>query len=430
MTTAAGNLAALVEIVGENMTTLDPVSGLSRKISVEIALPTYPSVLGEMILGTGLLSGISWYPVTGKWTGATIDRGSDDGSAAVGTMELTLRDDAGELTPWSTIFPQDGRSFAAPGTLVRISHELAGDALPIMTAVVESWTVRRSLAGDREIFITAVETTALLASINDTALTSPVGSGDTTPERISRLLTAARWPYGADLAAATAATHQSTVMAQDRLSELYLTATSGGRTFRANRLGQAMLAPELLTASPIVADEAAFITDKTLDIANDADLIVNALTLATAGGTETLYENTTSIGRHGRRTGGRNDLNLTIGSSLATLAADELARGSATIRPRSFDFEADRAPAIAHTIDIGTEVELTTVDGVTFAAFRVAGLHHELAPMGATGLAWTVSVSLSPSSSWTVTLPALVDLLTTIAGDGITTLAGDPLTTL
>lgn len=405
--TSAATAAALVVICGENIRPVDDADGHTRGISVELGLPSAGgAVLGDFILGTDVLTGLEWYDVTGRWTGADVDLGSSDGSANVGTFTVTLADAAGDLTPWSSTFPRDGRVYAAPGTLVRITSELDGSARPIVTGVVESWTIRRSaIAGDAEVVIDAVETTSLLARINDPALAAGVGAGDTTPARIARLLEAAHWPFGTDLPAMASPTHQATVMAQDRLSECYLTATGAGLTFRSDRYGRATLVPELLATDPVDATEGEFITADTLDLANDDELVLNAVTLARSGGTETTWTNDVSIGRHGRRTGGRSDLTLDADAYLATLAAAELARGAVTLRPASFQFEADRAPVIAHTLDLATDVNLTTDVGVQFDHFRVIGLRHQLAPRGATGLAWTLTVNLAPSSTSSVTLP-------------------------
>lgn len=412
--TSVSYLADLLPIVGESMTTVKVNNGATtRYFAVEIGLPTFGgSVLGTFILGTSVLSGLSWYPVTGRWTGVSIDRGSSDDSANVGTMTLTLENSDGAMSPWSTTFPNGARGYAAPGTLVRVSYGFspgAGTVLPVFTGVVESWTVSTDpISGVSEVTIVAVETVSQLAGINDLALVAPVGSGETTTQRIQRLLDAAGWPYGLAVdATVTNQAHQSTLMAQDRLSECYLTATSAGAIFRSDRFGRAFLIGER-SASGFTQTESAFADAGTLVLANDDDLIVNVLNLANTGGTVQAFTNDVSIGRHGRRTGGRSDLNLTPPSAdLTFIASPELARSTFTFRPVAFDFDATSYPgySLVYDMDLQQGVTLTTIQGVVFTNFRVVGLHHEIAPCAESGLTWTVTVSIAPSSTSTVTLP-------------------------
>jgi hypothetical protein len=402
--TTFGSLAELVDSVGDNLTPLRDLAGHSRAIAVEVALPV--STIGPtFIVGVTKLGGKTWYPVTGRWTGASIDRGSADGAANVGTATITLDNSDGTMSPWSTTFPYGARANAAPGTLVRITFALDGDAVPIITARVESWTVVKDGVGAAvEVQIVAVETTALLAGINETPIAA-VGAGDTTAARITRLLDAAGWPYGSDLTdpGADDYTHQATTMTGDRLNECYLTATSAGLVFRADKWGHAALCP-YLGNFVIDENEASFITADTLEVANDDDLLVNSLTLGIAGSAAVLFEDALTIARQrGRRSGGRTDLNVVAGTDLTPLA-----RGSITLRPTSFEFDAGGSAAalpVAHGLDLAADASLLTVDGVQFDHFAVSAIHHELAPVGADDLAWTITVSLAPSSTSTVTLP-------------------------
>lgn len=431
-----GSLADLITSIGSNPTWLRPAAdGSRRAIAVEIALPDHGnSVLGKMILGVDVLSGLSWEPVTDRWQGAEITRGNGDGAHEVGTMTLALDNDDGALSPWSDSFPRGAQAYAGPGTLARVStfHEQTG-WLSQFCGLVESWNeTKEALKALSSITITAVETTSLLARVDDIALTSPEGAGDTTPERVQRLLAAAGWPYGLTVTNGVLPghgygggdgpgwpTHQSTLMAQNRLSELYLTTDSSwiqvatSTVFRADRSGAAWLGPEDLgwhenaddnTTPPWAlwtVREDTDIVDESLIVANDDLLLTTVVNLATAGGTVTTTEFSEGIGRYGRRTFSRMDLNTTIGTDLSQLAWAALGKGTVTLRPVSFVTDEATIGPWAHAADLGQRIRLISdyARWGSFDRFIVAGLDHQLVPVGDDDLDWTITVTTLPGSS-------------------------------
>lgn len=392
--------------------------GSPRGFKVEVGIPTTGSnIVGTAIVGTAIIEAPSWHALTDRFIGCDVNVGAADGSNEVGVLTLVLDDVAGQLAPWNN-------TFATLGTLVRLStfgigvHPStslfpstglwpAGDRWePLFTGVTESWATNApAIDGTREVTIVAVETTSLLARINDKALASVVGGGDTTAARIDRLLTAAAWPYGVVHNGAGTYTHQSTVMAQNRLSEAYLTADSAGLVFRANPDGSAYIGTRATTFYDI--DASAVIADGTLLIANDADLVVNLVALAIANDPagEVEYINAPLVSQFGIRSLKRDDLNLTIATSTATIGADILARGSKVMRVISFDLDnVDNYPAelALRTIGASVGVDVVNIPGapdVTCDACYVASVTHTIRPMGAADIQWSATVYPLPSAA-------------------------------
>lgn len=422
-----GFLADLITNVGSNPTWLrDDPTGFPRALAVEVALPSNgDSLLGEFVLGVSVLSGLDWYPVTDRWQGSDVSRGSSDDSSEVGTATLVLDNDDDSLSPWSTSFPHNAAAYAGPGTLVRLSTYNGAEGWNVQFAgVVEAWkVVPEALGRLRSVVITAAETITELAQVNDIALSSVVGFGELTRERVARLLNAAGWQYGLRVLSSSESNHQATDMAQNRLTELYLTAdssydngTASRLRFRADRTGAALLGlrGKGVDSNGIIrtwfVDEATEIDSDTLDIANDGDQIVNVVSLAVVGGTAQTFENSPSIGRHRRRSTQRLDLNAIDPSFLwntglfDSLAASILGEGAFTLRPASFDVSETTDPHAVHWVDVDTPLEIETVDGVTFYGCRVAGLHHVMRPCGDDGIEWTMTV-LVRAGSHTLSTP-------------------------
>lgn len=393
--------------------------GSARGLKIEIGIPTTGSnIVGGAAVGTAIIEAPSWVGVTDRFIGCDVSIGTADGSNQVGTMTLALDDTSGRLSPWNNVF-------ATVGTLVRISTLTPGlypsltqypsltlfpsDVdrwTPLFTGITESWTTNApSIDGTREVTIVAAETTSLLARLNEKALAAVVGNGDTTAARIDRLLTAAGWPYGLQTSGATTYTHQSTDQAANRLTECYLTADSAGIQFRAQPDGSAYVGTRATTFVDI--DATAVIDDGTLLISNDADLVVNTVALAIANDPagEIEYTNAPSIARFGTRATKRDDLNLTIGTSTAAIAADILDRGNVVMRVTTFQLDSVdnfAAEVVLRTIgpNVGVSiVNIPSAPGVTCEACYVAAIQHTIRPMGPLDVQWSATVYPLPSAA-------------------------------
>lgn len=391
-------------------------NGEGRGIKVEIGIPTTGSnIVGTAIVGTARIEAPSWVGLTDRFIGADVQLGSADGGNEVGTLQLVLDGSDGSLAPWNN-------AYAGPGTLVRLSSYYdvypssttwpsaslwpgVSGWVPLITAVTESWNVNAiSIDANIEVTITAVETASLLARVNDAALVAVVGGGETTTQRVQRLLDAAGWRYGFASVDTTNHTHQSTVMAQNRLTELYLTADSAGLVFRSNADGSAYLGPRSLAFIDVDATE--LVADGTLNIANDGDVVINSVALAIANDPagEHTYTNGPLITQFGVLSFKRDDLNLTIGSSVADIAADILARGGEVMRVTSFVLDSTANYAAEETIctlraGVGVNVfNIPGAPGVRCDACNVAQTSLAILPRGDNDVQMTATYSLLPSA--------------------------------
>jgi hypothetical protein len=189
--------------------------------------------------GDGVWSESVWTDVTNSVAGVAWRRGSDQygDRPRTGTLNLTLRVEGDNFSPFGTATT---KAYFAPGTLVRIScvESSTGEWVPQFCGVVDAWPQDfAQITTHSTVTVSAVETTAFLAQIDDNA-TSTVGTGDDVVARITRLLTAAEWPYSV-VAETKSATFQlqSTDMADNRLSEIHLSADSADCVFYSHRSG-------------------------------------------------------------------------------------------------------------------------------------------------------------------------------------------------
>ena len=227
-------------------------------LTVEILLPNLESGLwGISTWGESDWAALQWHDITDRVRGMEWRRGSDEiyGRPRVGAVLLTLDDNDGQLSPWTSPNAQ----YLGPGTVLRcglLSPTGIDDPeygivrwLPQWSGIVETWSpvIATANIADRRVEVRLNETLRDLAQIDDPALGSPVGSGETADLRMVRLLEAAAWRYGLLVEAQNqpGSPLQSTVMAQNRIAECYLTADSSDTVFRSLRDGRAgMTAPE------------------------------------------------------------------------------------------------------------------------------------------------------------------------------------------
>lgn len=313
----------------------------------------------------------AWQNITDDVTGIEWTRGADqrNGRPRTGVLNVELRNRDGRYSPAN----RDGALYVAddyrPGTLIRVSVVCEDDTtfadgwIPQFTGIVESWADQSiGMGAVSTVRITAVESTGWLAKIDDLELSAAVGDDDRLGERIVRLLDAASSPFGLIdnytapyedavyglLGGANDYLYhlQATTMAQNRLTECYLTADSMGyRGFRSHRSGAFLLdiqlAPHdydpswtLADLNPAanrfvvftprqhaLTDRARLVYDPdTLTIRNDDEGIVNKVTVDIAGGSNPLtVEDGKSIGRDGLRPFARYDYISKDRSSLPTV---------------------------------------------------------------------------------------------------------------
>src|SRR5690554_5116983 len=251
------------------------------RITVELLLQSAGAARwGSARWGRHRWSTARWQDVTGWLRGLEWVRGAEEfaGRPRVGVASFTFDNtdyrwspiDPGNSFQGTVHFDVDGRlvnRHFGPGAVLRVtchSPSLAAAEprwdqvnwdqfnwggsdwwVPQITCVVESWPeVRQQLNAESYVTVSAVEPLALLAKVDENALSGVVGNDDTAEERVRRLADAAGWQWGFSFHefgafddSAQEFLLASTDMANNRLAEIYLTADSVGGVVRSDRSG-------------------------------------------------------------------------------------------------------------------------------------------------------------------------------------------------
>jgi hypothetical protein len=175
--------------------------------------------------------------------------------------------------------------------------------------------------------LVAVDDTAQLQNYNGLEQ-SPVGAGDTTEERLNRVLDNANWSVylpSADFTATTCEfdqdtdanpTHQATTLAQPAWEELLRTADAANRVVCFDGRGVPICSPLSVTIFDTWSQwtwgcvEGVDILTTSLDVLYDKSQLINTVDAARVGGSQVTVTDTTSMVRHGEFRWGRNDLTL------------------------------------------------------------------------------------------------------------------------
>lgn len=380
--------------------------------------------------------GVDWF------RGAQSPQGRPD----IGEIGLTLGKHPGNedrfaaaCDPWVNY--QNTRS----GTVIRAALTSRSDVrangwLPLWAGVVESWLPRYSGAtasghqADVEIDVRLVETLSTQAMIDANALGSAVGSGERIVARADRLLNAANWQYGRVArfgpAGASTIALQSTDMAANRLTELYLSADSSLSVIMSDATGACLITDrsslkasrlaQFSTANFGFGDQPMVVlgpTDKvdddlwhiaydpdTFEAPNDPEPVINDHRYTRVGGTQQLVVHEPSKGAHGHRVRARGDLICTTdGNALAIARADNDREARTSLRVEAVDIAATKRPNALLFIaaaDWGDGVWMfpPSAQGFTGSGIgKIRAIYHQLTP-AAGSVHWTARLAVDFSS--------------------------------
>jgi hypothetical protein len=182
---------------------------------------------------------------------------------------------------------------------------------------VDEWSLAWRDPGDAQTTVTATDGFKILSRVNNVASGS-VGAGEYTGARIGRLLDSAGWG-STDRALDTGQTTvQATTLAQNVLTELFLTTDTDRGEFRIETDGTATFHDRFWRYTCDRGKQRAWLfgdsTDgleipySNLDCSNDDDLIINATSIACVGGTAQTSSDSTSQAEYLKRTFNRTDL--------------------------------------------------------------------------------------------------------------------------
>lgn len=353
---------------------------LTARLYVRALLPEYESsIYGQAIYGTHRYSPLAWHDLTSHVRGAQYRRGGEAGGRPeTGELVLTLDSTNDLFNPLADIEDAFGEAptFFGAGTWLSVwvrfftynNPLYPAGTYPLFTGRVRSWLPRRIGLGANEfVDISVMEPTGSLAQHDELEQPS-VGAYDTMMNRVSRLLEDAKWRAGLAIMPNSsyipAIGFQPTTLAQNRLSELYLTVDSVDFVFRTHPTGAAVLHPR----GYIGTNASVTINDydpDSLEIANDEEALTNSVTLGLARaedlgtGFPATWSDSVSIGRRGRKSWGRTDLITQTAAHHADMAAGILARSGNVLRPVSFNSYTGKLLGL----DIGTRVAIQVVEG-------------------------------------------------------------------
>lgn len=265
----------------------------------------------------------------GYWTDISTGYGSRV-SIRRGRTRALEKFDAGRLTavldnadrrfdPTNTASPYivGGVSAVQPMRGVRVRAEYAGVSYPLFSGFADAWDIGWSDPAVSDCTLTATDGFKVLADF-DPLEVSPVGAGEDSGARVSRLLDNASWP-AADRAIDTGdSTLQATNLSANTLSELILTADSergqvfvnaeGNVTFKRRSARSEETVSITVQATFGDADDGVELPYADLTISYDDELIRNRASVARVGGTAQVVSDATSIARYLTHTFTRTDL--------------------------------------------------------------------------------------------------------------------------
>jgi hypothetical protein len=428
---------------------------LDQKLVVEIASPSVqvPSLWSNAAtfgdpganFDVGVWDGLDygqWIDVSDRCRGLQWNRGSRDAITApeVGTATVDLYNLDGLLSPWATSgaftnstsrdefwdvnYWDDNAgsqqaSWLLPGTLMRFGvTDNTGDYDPLFTGLIETITESSVLTADAWVSFGLVDTLATLGAY-DGPQQSPVGTSDTLALRVARLLTDAGWAYGSTVGSpgVPAATLQATTLANNRLTELKLTADSTFSELIAGANGKAVVNSIATTGGNFLS---LYLSNSPLDAEtpvvdikpySSTDRLINKVTAAIVGSTQRTTSDLDSVNKFGvqANVGGfpRSDLILENDTQVDVLLAAVLRAHSADyFGIESIDLDADMAPRTlygqlsqiaARALEGRLQVQVRWVhpNGQQLnLPFRVAGFNHSITMQGGRAK-WTATLRLA-----------------------------------
>lgn len=426
MTTAMWNLCNTSAAAGNGVPVAYVGPGGAWRFFVRVAKPPPSSVLGNFTLGTSKLGALQWFDVTADLQGITIERGDQEptgGSPGAGKITFRLTDQgASSYAPWAN--PYHG-----PGAIVQAGFytgnitDVPGYTRMLCTGMVTDWEEGSDrMSGQRWVDITALETIFVLGA-NDQPAVAPVGAGDLSGARLTRIGTAASWQFGPFFGFFNVTmtppnsnfTFQDTTLADDSWTELQLIAQSCTGVIRPTKTGDVWLMPRDVgpLATYVTADTDFPVVADSIQPHNDDDNVLTEVTVSRAGGTAHTYALEQITGRYQRRSHQFFNLrtqNPGSDQDLDAYAADRLGRGNQPYRVAHFDVDRLNGSTVLEFIsqmDLGTRInvnkkaDLAGAHGTLFSNYLILGYTIEIEPYKTTDIQCRARIFTEPSTTST-----------------------------
>lgn len=376
MTTVIQSLLAIVPPITEGV----PL-GMSEfpgyRFYVQVAIPSPGGTLPFVL--PGVLGGLHWQDATQDLQGIQWKRGGAPNQRPIaGELTMRLFNTMCQWCPWVT-------TYYGPGTLIRVvvsngvtmHHEFVG--------ITQSWNEASvGLIAYEWVDVTAWEPLFLWNDVDENALVTSVGDGETLTARINRLATKVDWQFSLDVSSSAPATFQATDLSQDMATELYLTVDSidavvwpgkdGTLTVRDRSVGTGV-------SWDIPSDS---LDPDSLVLANDDDRILAQVALARVGGGEVVYPNVGIALRYFKRSTKRDGL-ITIAEAadadLQRVATGVLGRSTQTYRPLSTAIQSSQNTLAQNIMVLGDITDRVTLHRLVaggsrliFYAYAICGI--------------------------------------------------------
>ena len=180
-------------------------------------------------LDTGTLSAEVWTDITAYATAFSTRRGASRAEGPIlrfeaGTCSVTLDNADRRFDPTNLSGPyvSAGKTQVTPMRSVRILATYNGTEYPIFRGYADSWDISYDEPAMSTCVLTATDATKVLSNVDRAALATAVGEGESSGERIHRVLDSASWPLGPDFRAIDPgkSTLQSTTMDRSAWEEM------------------------------------------------------------------------------------------------------------------------------------------------------------------------------------------------------------------
>lgn len=255
-----------------------------------------------------------------------------DGYTGSGSLVLSNWD--GRFTPGNLSGPyvSGGVSFVRPRVPIRVRATWASVTYDLFYGFASSWRDTFGREGlDPTVSVTLADPLSILAAWNGDPV-APVGEGELSGARVSRILTAAGWPLTSSVATGLSAL-SATTLAGNGLGQLTVVAEAEGGAYWCEGSGQfvfegrdALITNARSNTSQVTFSPASvWYRDAQTD--QPDDLLYNVATFANSAGVVRTVSDATSIGLYGQRTyPSRGTLPNIVETELQALAEFAVAR--------------------------------------------------------------------------------------------------------
>lgn len=379
---------------------------LGWRFYIQVAVAPAGSVL-PFVLGTSVLGGVRWTDLTKSCQGISWSRGGEPAQRPIaGELSLRLDNRQHVWHPWQS-------SYHGPGSLTRVCISDGTNIRYCWTGLTTSW--KEGSAGLNAypwIDVVAWESMFLLNEVNDNALVTPVGAGETIGPRMDRLLAKVDWQFGCDITHTTGGSFQATNLAQDILTETYLTVDSLDATVYPGKDGNLKVRDRSIGTDVHWRYYPDDIDPDSTEYANDDERLLGTVALARLGGTEINYTNTAIAGRYQKRSTKRDGLITNAEAADADLqrvADGVLGRGDETYRPVHFSVDSSQSHMARRLLIEGEITDRLTMEQivddtrrVVFYSYALCSIHVGVMVTKA-GTHWTgvFGLDIEVDSHWT-----------------------------